>query len=446
MMTDWLMCVCVCRMGFDLAWKWNTCLIFGPFNYFVCVFFRASFEWLSLINFVHKAWLSFINPMLPNAKLNCFFFLFSVRKATRWGHSCAVIKRRLRTRPATRPQDLRDSTQSCGRAACRWLRKLHLHTTHRRTRTRTTKCVVLGRQCRRRRRRRRRHSSQISRAAETGTEDSKSQRRRQKAANFSAANTRKLVSNLAGRWDWVWSCVWDFNCNGRDSDCDSGWDSGCVPASSIGINHLTGSVASLVAPTTTSMWPLKDVCSFVCLPFLHSTAETRPLQIEIEISWPTTTATTKDQSSSAHHLHGPARQQQRLSRCRPTEARSWCGCCCCWSWSQLRKCPGRPQEHSSMRITLSACFFFFLFFCFTLTSLRWTAAHLPQVWLLSPGDWKPTSRSTANAAEIIISVCHICFLLRSFLSLSYAVSGKRIQGLGSAILCVCVWVVLCACV
>lgn len=71
-----------------------------------------------------------------------------------------------------------------------------------------------------------------------------------------------------------------------------------VPGSAIGINHLTGSVASLVAPTTTSMWPLKDVCCLVAL-FVHLAFGfclcfwlclcipwhgTRPLQIEIEIS------------------------------------------------------------------------------------------------------------------------------------------------------------------
>jgi len=44
---------------------------------------------------------------------------------------------------------------------------------------------------------------------------------------------------------------------------------GFEPCLACGINHLTGSVASLVAPTTTattshfSMWPLKDICLFV---------------------------------------------------------------------------------------------------------------------------------------------------------------------------------------
>lgn len=54
-------------------------------------------------------------------------------------------------------------------------------------------------------------------------------------------------------------------------DCKGDWDEDrcvCVPGSAIGINHLTGSVASLVAPTTTSMWPLKDVCCLVAL-FVH---------------------------------------------------------------------------------------------------------------------------------------------------------------------------------
>lgn len=65
----------------------------------------------------------------------------------------------------------------------------------------------------------------------------------------------------------------------RERDCKGDWHRDwdedrcvcmfvCVPGSAIGINHLTGSVASLVAPTTTSMWPLKDVCCLVAL-FVH---------------------------------------------------------------------------------------------------------------------------------------------------------------------------------
>lgn len=106
-----------------------------------------------------------------------------------------------------------------------------------------------------------------------------------------------------------------------------------MPGSAIGINHLTGSVASLVAPTTTSMWPLKDVCCLVAL-FVHLAFGfclclclclclcipwhgTRPLQIEIEISWP---------SKRQLQRGNEATRQRQLSRQRSSSSRAPLAC------------------------------------------------------------------------------------------------------------------------
>jgi len=125
------------------------------------------------------------------------------------------------------------------------------------------------------------------------------------------------------------------------------------PCLACGINHLTGSVASLVAPTTTattshfSMWPLKDICLFVpqpasqslglsvCLPvgrsvgfgFLHSmNDEAQPLQIEIEISCQRSRDSSSSSSRLEEQLHHPQQHPHHGSGA--------------WLKPALRKCPG----------------------------------------------------------------------------------------------------------
>lgn len=165
---------------------------------------------------------------------------------------------------------MRESGQR--RRSLRWLRKLHLHTAHSSERVKQS-AWYLADNAENADADIHHRSAEAQAEPQTGPAKTDGRQREMlqaairattttKASQFFCTKHKKISWQLqgtglalgSGDWDWDWD--WD-----GDGDC-------CVPGSAIGINHLTGSVASLVAPTTTSMWPLKDVCCLVAL-FVH---------------------------------------------------------------------------------------------------------------------------------------------------------------------------------
>lgn len=226
-----------------------------------------------------------------------------------------------------------------------------------------------------------------------------------------------------------------------------------MPGSAIGINHLTGSVASLVAPTTTSMWPLKDVCCLVAL-FVHlafafafrgwgrghcklKSKSVSPATGNWEPATTTSSASSRQRSSSSracahplacHHQHvrwlaGSAFVALQANLLRSALSLSLSRILfCARSCSQLRKCPGRPQ--TTVQICRVACANSLLFYAlhFDFAPAKGRAGHLQQPQQLWGAPRDTASRSSGNAAEIIISACHICFstLLLCYFSFIFA--------------------------
>lgn len=174
----------------------------------------------------------------------------------------------------------------------------------------------------------------------------------------------KKISYQVCSWDSVWAWIqaseplWpSLGISEWVSVCFGLW--ACEACLACGINHLTGSVASLVAPTTTaattghfSMRPLKDICLFVCL----SAGSVWFWLFAFHERWSAAIA-----NWNRNQLPKEPGQQTQLIIVVICGAWSWS-----WNWSSiihlqqhphhgsgawlkpgLRKCPGWPRDHST---------------------------------------------------------------------------------------------------